>query len=181
MDGTVSYIEFDYSEIGIPQTKKEREEFFFKKYSYDINASVGLKQQSSTANIQKASGILAAAGTAAKKNNDSMKFVENVDILLAQEQKQQPHTGMASISENSPPRSMNFEVSCSVSRATPSKLAIITEVSFINHKRHKTIHKRLNFGLLFFCKRTRGKSSVKCRMAAEESRQSVFLSRANSE
>ncbi len=128
MDGTISYIEFDYTEIGMPQTKKEREEFFFKKYSYDINASVGLKQQSNNGNILQAPGVL-ATNNSIKKTNDSIKFVENVEILMAQEQKQQ-QAGLASISENSPPMNLSFDTSCSALKTAPNKLRMLTEVGF---------------------------------------------------
>ena len=47
MDGTVTYIEFDYKEVGRPLTREETSEFFMKKYNYDVNTSVALKNVSS--------------------------------------------------------------------------------------------------------------------------------------
>jgi hypothetical protein len=83
MDGTISYIEFDPKEVGVPQSQREREEFFMKKYSYDVNASVGLKNS----NLNQQNSV--AMSAAAAKKDDTIKLIENLDILLAQEQNQQ--------------------------------------------------------------------------------------------
>lgn len=80
MDGTVAYLEFDYKEIGTPLTKEETNEFFMKKYNYDINASIPIKDQQ--LNTQKTQ-----YNQANKKDNDKIKLIENLDVLLAQEQK----------------------------------------------------------------------------------------------
>lgn len=116
MDGTVSYIEFDAKEVGVPQSNKEREEFFMKKYSYDVNATVGLK----ASNLNQQNNMVVAAAAQVKKN-DSIKLVENLDILLAQEQKQQQQqsqqTSLVPIMETNSQSSM-----------TPRKQAMLEEV-----------------------------------------------------
>jgi protein HIRA/HIR1 len=100
MDGTVAYLEFNYKEIGKPLTKEETNEFFMKKYNYDINASIPLKdQQLNTQKLQY--------NQANKKDNDNkIKLIENLDVLLAQEQKlkqeqEKKQTNLTSSNDNS--------------------------------------------------------------------------------
>ena len=88
-----------------------------KKYNYDINASVILKSN----NYNQQTNMQSVAP--AKKNADSIKFVENLDILLAQEQKLQCSSALATLNENSVSQ---FNTSIS---NTPSKLHMLTEVS----------------------------------------------------
>ena len=87
MDGTVTYVEFDYKEVGRPLTREETGEFFMNKYNHDINASVGVLQNSNTHvfNMEQSGGGQSVDQKAAK---ESTKLIENFDILLAQEQKE---------------------------------------------------------------------------------------------
>ena len=90
-----------------------------KKYNYDINASISLKSN----NYNQQANMQSVAP--AKKNADSIKFVENLDILLAQEKKMQVSSTLATLNENSVSQ---FNTSIS---NTPSKLHMLTEVSQI--------------------------------------------------
>lgn len=119
MDGTVSYIEFDYKEIGYPLTSKEREEFFMKKYNCDVNETVCLKPS----NLNQHNQMPMSSMTT--KKVESIKLVENLDILLAQEQKTK---SLALVNENSVSQSP-FNNSFTNNATTPSKLAILNEVS----------------------------------------------------
>ena len=87
MDGTVTYVEFDYTEVGRPLTREETGEFFMNKYNHDINASVGVLQNSNTHvfNMEQSGG---GQSVDQKATKESTKLIENFDILLAQEQKE---------------------------------------------------------------------------------------------
>jgi WD40 repeat protein len=80
MDGTIVCIEFEHAEIGYPLSKPETEEFFMNKYNYDVNATISIKDT----NVPQFN----AASAAAAKEKEALKFIENYDILLAQERKQ---------------------------------------------------------------------------------------------
>jgi hypothetical protein len=151
MDGTVSYTEFEYAEIGLPLSKSEtvskysfnsniyrsfcftimishlyfflkKEEFFMKKYNHDVNAAVCLKPNS----INQ----IASNHTAGTKKDNPIKFIENLDILMAQEekQKQQEHHLFQSNLLNNENSNTQFHNSNSLTN-TPSKMQILTEVS----------------------------------------------------
>ena len=116
MDGTISYIEFDPKEVGVPQSPREREEFFMKKYSYDVNASVGLKNS----NLNQQNSV--AMSVAAAKKDDTIKLIENLDILLAQEQNQQQQQSQPMI------LSPVIENGSQSNQLTTQKQAILEEV-----------------------------------------------------
>lgn len=135
MDGTVSYIEFEYKEVGRPLTREETSDFFMKKYNHDIDAFVptALKNSSSQQmNIDmngSQGGMMDQKMTLIK---ESSKFVENFDVLLAQEQreKQQMHSHH-SLSQNSIQNESSFNNNTNMSTnsltMTPSKQAMLVE------------------------------------------------------
>lgn len=124
MDGSVAYLQFSYEEIGYPISQKETEEFFMSKYNCDISASVTLKSNNFNSNNVQANSTAAAAKKTAP---EAMKFIENPDILLAQEKKQQEQQKQKNVqlfSENSQLSNGNTNSLM----ATPSKLHMLTEV-----------------------------------------------------
>jgi protein HIRA/HIR1 len=142
MDGTVSYIEFDLKEVGRPLTREETSEFFIKKYNHDINNSNNNSEQTNSIlrnnNSSQNGAELAAADAAShqqKNGNGAYKLIENIDILLAQEQKERQHQQFAQ-NENAnlsthppPPPTMT----------PPSKQQMLTE-------NHKQIERRMPDG-----------------------------------
>jgi hypothetical protein len=70
MDGTVVYLSFNNKEIGYPLSKQEHETFFKIKYSYDLNSIPDVKIYNNEE----------------KKVVTNLKFIENIEVLLAQEQ-----------------------------------------------------------------------------------------------
>ncbi len=117
MDGTVSYIEFNFEEIGYPLSKSEVEDFFMKKYGHDVNATVCLKPNNinQQMNQQQPSKFK-------KDQSNSIKFIENLDILMAQEEKQKQQAMFTN--ENSSNTQFHNNNSMTM---TPSKLQILTE------------------------------------------------------
>lgn len=65
-DGTIAYFEFNNEEIGYPLSQKELETFFKTNYSVDLNERPVRSTQLT----------------------DKPKFIENIDVLLAQESKE---------------------------------------------------------------------------------------------
>ena len=71
-----------------------KEEFFMKKYNHDMKASAALKNHQLNGNTRSIGAADAAAAAASQKHKEiesassSHKFIENLDILLAQEQQQ---------------------------------------------------------------------------------------------
>lgn len=129
MDGTVSYLEFNYKEIGEPLTKEETEEFFMKKYNYNVNATIALKNQ--PLNAQNNGSNLNA-----RRENDSIKLIENLDVLLAQEQRQRSRQEQETKVQSSNENSTNLNNSSS---NTPGKNSQLTE-------NHKQIERRMPDG-----------------------------------
>jgi hypothetical protein len=92
-----------------------------RKYNYNINATLPLKlNYNQQTNIQSMAPIV-------KKDSEALKFAENLDILLAQEQKQLT-SKLLSLNENS---LSQFQSNTNVTN-TPSKLHMLTEVNFNN-------------------------------------------------
>jgi len=69
----------------------KQEEFFLKKYNYNITAPVDTKSNQLTSNINLNN----------KKETNEIKFIEHIDILLAQEKKQNEEQQIASANQNS--------------------------------------------------------------------------------
>ena len=99
-----------------------KDDFFMKKYNYDVNAAVCLKPN----NINQL-GTHQAIGT---KKDNPIKFIENLDILMAQEekQKQQEKQSFPNNQINNENSNTQFHYNNSLTN-TPSKLQILTEVS----------------------------------------------------
>lgn len=99
-----------------------KEKFFKEKYNCDINASMALK----TSNVQQPN----VPPSNVKETKENVKFVENYDVLLAQEMKKEneiksnnlEHTLDLSRNENSE----NF----SSFPNTPSKQSALADVFF---------------------------------------------------
>jgi hypothetical protein len=141
MDGTVSYIEFEYKEVGKPLTREETSEFFMKKYNYDINAFVSVhalkslnSQQMNVNEINGSQSMSAAAADNPKAKDSSNKFIENIDVLLAQElkEKQQIQQSQQSLSQHSTQNENSSHVNNnnntnSSTQMTPSKQAMLIE------------------------------------------------------
>ena len=76
-DGTIAYLEFDYKEIGYPLSKEETEKFFMKNYGHDIKSVPLAKTINSTGDNESK-----------KSKEPEIKFIENFDALMAQEQRE---------------------------------------------------------------------------------------------
>ena len=87
------------------------------KYNHDLNATIALKTSSQLSNLDD---------SFSKKNETSSqpnKLIENLDILLAHEQKKQEQQQIHSSNENTMTNNNHNSLT-----NTPSKLQMLTEV-----------------------------------------------------
>jgi hypothetical protein len=190
MDGTVAYIQFDYKEVGHPLAKQEmvsvylfriyfailqlifsslslelwKEEFFMNKYNYDVNASVSLRP--SMLNVP-------ASQQVQKENKENAKFIENFDILLAQENNRQSEKENQQQNENSQVSknnvNNNHEDSMRSLTNTPSKQAALTEVFllFILLFERLVFTSKAVFKCVFENYRIKSKLNAACQMVVD--------------
>lgn len=89
------------------------------KYNHDLNATIALKTSSQQSNLDN---------SFSKKNTQetqSNKLIENLDILLAHEQKQQQQLTQSSNENTMTNNNYNSLTN------TPSKLQMLTEVTYL--------------------------------------------------
>lgn len=95
-----------------------------KKYNCDITTSVALKQTNLNQKSSK---------PALQKKDEPIKFIENLDILLAQEEKQlEQHHMLNENSTSNQSQLIRFDSQTS-QQHTPSKLHALTQVNSIRN------------------------------------------------
>ena len=91
-----------------------------KKYNCDITTSIALKQTNLNQKSSK---------QALPKKDEPIKFIENLDILLAQEEKQlEQHNNLNDNSSSNQSHLIRFDSQTS-QQHTPSKLQALTQVN----------------------------------------------------